>query len=101
MDPPETCPGEFLQEWVGSGRLSFRQLRLHLTLRSLGEDSFVNITQKVFLDLGGDAWESCKGEMFVEGVLCECDRYFSGQGNKFQSPREWARCVLGNLCNNV
>lgn len=49
----------------------------------------MNITQKVFLDLSGDAWESCKGEMFVEGV-CACDRYFSGQG-KFQSTREWAR----------
>lgn len=29
----------------------------------------MNITQKVFLDLGGDAWESCKGEMFVR-VFC-------------------------------
>lgn len=36
MDPPETCPGEFLQQWVGSRSLSFRQLRLYLTLRSLG-----------------------------------------------------------------
>ena len=36
----------------------------------------MKITQKLFLELGGDAWESCKGEMFVEGVVCECDRYF-------------------------
>lgn len=47
------CPGESLQQCVGSGSLPIRQLRLYRSLRSLGGKFLCKNDPKVFLDWVG------------------------------------------------
>lgn len=89
----ERCPGESLQQCVGSGSLPIRQLRLYRSLRSLGGGFLCENDPKVFSGLGGGAWESCKDERLwrvfvsvikpsqVRNIKCRVsgNRLFGGQ----------------------